>query len=77
MAGFPCSQVYTLRVNPNYRFNLITTAPDDNKFVDCAIVAGATYIVSNHRHFEELKKYDFPKVDVRKLSEFLSIIRKL
>jgi len=27
--------------------------------------------------FEELKKYDFPKVDVRKLSEFLSIIRKL
>ncbi len=77
MAGFPCSQVYTLRVNPNYRFNLITTDPDDNKFVDCAIVAGATYIVSNDRHFEELKKYDFPKVDVRKLSEFLSIIRKL
>lgn len=65
------------RVNPNYRFNLITTDPDDNKFVDCAIVAGATYIVSNDRHFEELKKYDFPKVDVRKLSEFLSIIRKL
>lgn len=73
MAGFPCSQVYTLRVKPNYRFNLITTDPDDNKFVDCAI----TYIVSNDRHFEELKKYDFPKVDVRKLSEFLSIIRKL
>lgn len=61
----------------NYRFNLITTDPDDNKFVDCAIVAGATYIVSNDRHFEELKKYDFPKVDVRKLSEFLGIIRKL
>ena len=64
-------------VNPTYRFNLITAAPDDNKFVDCAIVAGATYIVSNDRHFDELKRYDFPKVDVRKLSEFLNIIRTL
>lgn len=65
------------RVNPTYRFSLITTDPDDNKFVDCAIVAGATYIVSNDRHFDELKNYDFPKVDVCKLSEFLDIIRKL
>ncbi len=65
------------RVNPTFRFNLITTDPDDNKFVDCAIVAGATYIVSNDRHFDELKHYDFPKVDVRKLSEFLNIVRTL
>lgn len=65
------------RVNPTYRFNLITTDPDDNKFVDCAIIAGATYIVSNDRHFRELDKYDFPKVDLRTLSEFLSIVREL
>ena len=65
------------RVNPTYRFNLITADPDDNKFVDCAVIAGATYIVSNDRHFEELKHYDFPKVDVRKLSEFLEIVRNL
>ncbi len=65
------------RINPTYRFNLITTDPDDNKFVDCAIIAGATYIVSNDRHFRELDKYDFPKVDLRTLSEFLSIVRGL
>ena len=64
-------------VNPTYRFNLITADPDDNKFVDCAIVAGATYIVSNDRHFDELKRYDFTKVDVRKLPEFLNIIKTL
>ena len=64
-------------VNPTYRFNLITADPDDNKFVDCAITAGATYIVSNDRHFQELKHYDFPKVDVVKLSEFLDIVRTL
>ena len=63
------------RVNPAYRFNLITADPDDNKFVDCAVTAGATYIVSNDHHFAELKGYDFPKVDVRTLTEFLNIVR--
>lgn len=65
------------RVNPTFRFNLITANPDDNKFVDCAIIAGATYIVSNDRHFHELERYDFPKVDIRNLSEFLAIVRTL
>ena len=64
-------------VNPTYRFNLITADPDDNKFVDCAIIAGATYIVSNDRHFQELERYEFPKVDVCTLSEFLDIVKSL
>ncbi len=67
----------TVKVNPVYRFNLITADPDDNKFVDCAITAGATYIVSNDHHFKELELYDFPKVDVRNLTEFLTIVRSL
>lgn len=65
------------RVKPAFRFNLITADPDDNKFVDCAVTAGATYIVSNDRHFAELERYDFPKVDVRTLVEFLHIVRTL
>jgi putative PIN family toxin of toxin-antitoxin system len=65
------------RVNPTYRFNLIKADPDDNKFVDCAVIVGATYIVSNDRHFRELQQYDFPKVDVRTLTEFLDIVRTL
>lgn len=65
------------RINPTFRFNLITADPDDNKFVDCAITAGATYIVSNDRHFSELRNYNFPKVDVRTLTEFLKIIKSM
>ena len=65
------------RVSPAYRFQLIKNDPDDNKFVDCAITAGAKYIVSNDRHFDELEKYDFPKVEVCKLSEFLQIVQML
>ena len=64
-------------INPTFRFNLITADPDDNKFVDCAVIAGATYIVSNDRHFRELDRYEFPKVEVRNLSEFLDIVRSL
>ena len=64
-------------INPTYHFHLITADPDDKKFVDCAVIAGATYIVSNDRHFSELERYDFPKVDVRTLSEFLNIVRTL
>lgn len=67
----------TERVAPSFHFHLITSDPDDNKFVDCAITAGATYIVSNDRHFAELEKYDFPKVAVRNLSQFLEIVRNL
>ncbi len=71
------SSPYTLFVTPYYHFNLIVADPDDNKFVDCAITAGATFIVSNDRHFNELQQYDFPKVAVRTLPEFLEIVRKL
>ncbi|MGM9745910.1 MAG: putative toxin-antitoxin system toxin component, PIN family [Paludibacteraceae bacterium] len=41
--------------DPKFRFGFITQDVDDNKFVDCAIIANADYIVSNDKHFDELK----------------------
>ncbi len=58
-------------VNPTFRFNLIKKDPDDNKFVDCAIVSGADYIVTEDNHFNILKYIDFPVVSVVTLDEFL------
>ena len=58
------------RVDARFRFHLITVDEDDNKFVDCAIVANAKYIVSDDKHFNILKTIPFPHVEVRKLSEF-------
>ena len=60
------------RVEPSFNFGLITADPDDNKFVDCAIIANADYIVSEDRHFNELKDIPFPKVNVQTLDQFLS-----
>ncbi len=64
-------------VNPTYRFGLIQTDVDDNKFVDCAIVAGAMCIVSNDSHFKELALIPFPKVTVFNIIEFMMVLRNL
>ena len=62
------------RFDPQYRFALIKKDPDDNKFVDCAIIANADYIVSDDRHFNVLKTIPFPHVHVVKLQEFVNSI---
>ena len=50
---------------------IIEQDPDDNKFVDCAIVAGAEYIVSEDAHFRVLDTIPFPSVSVKRLEEFM------
>ena len=59
-------------ITPYFRFNLIAADPDDNKFVDCAVTAGAKYIVTNDKHFDVLKNIDFPKVEIINLIDFLN-----
>ena len=61
--------------SPHYRFNLISVDPDDNKFVDCAIVANARYIVTNDHHYNVLRNIKFPSVDVMNLTDFLDLLR--
>ncbi len=59
------------RVDAQFRFGLITVDPDDNKFVDCAIVANAECVVTNDAHFEGLRTIPFPKVNVVGIDEFV------
>lgn len=63
---------FVLLVTPYYRFNLIESDVDDNKFVDCAIASNASFIVSEDSHFHVLKNISFPQIDVISLQEFLS-----
>ena len=60
-----------LHIDPHFRFGLIETDPDDNKFVDCAIASNAKYIVTQDHHFDILKTIAFPKVNVVTIEEFL------
>jgi putative PIN family toxin of toxin-antitoxin system len=59
---------------PFYKWNLIENDPDDNKFVDLAIACGADYLITEDKHFQPLKKLEFPKLQIRRLSEFKKII---
>ncbi len=61
-------------IDPHYHLELIQADPDDNKFVDCAFAANATYIVSNDHHFDALRTIEFPKIQVLKLIEFLQTL---
>lgn len=66
----------TLRVDPRFHFHLIEKDPDDNKFVDCAIIAGADYIVSEDAHFKILETIPFPAVTVIRLDEFMEELER-
>ncbi len=52
-----------------FKFRLLKDE-DDDKFVDCAIAANASYIVSHDKDFKILKKIDFPKVVVIDTTQF-------
>lgn len=60
-------------VNKYFFWRLIPQDPDDEKFVDCAIAAGAEYLVTNDHHFNHLKKLEFPKINVVNEEEFRQI----
>jgi len=62
------------RISPYYKWNLIADDPDDNKFVDCALNAGADFIVSNDKHFNVLQHIDFPSVKVIDIATFKNML---
>lgn len=62
------------RIVPSYYWHLIEADPDDNKFVDCALSANATFIVTEDHHFSVLKGISFPHVDIVSIDDFLKIL---
>lgn len=75
--------IRTLLMLPNvskidvfYRWYLITSDVDDNKFVDCAAAANADFIVTNDRHFDVLKMVRFPVITVINIEQFQALLLK-
>ncbi|MCY7349969.1 MAG: putative toxin-antitoxin system toxin component, PIN family [Cytophagaceae bacterium] len=63
-----------LFAEPFFRWNLIQSDPEDNKFADLAISVGADYLITNDHHFNVLKTNEFPRVVVVTLDEFRAIL---
>ena len=72
--NFIINSPHTLPIDPRYKWNLITADTDDNKFVECALNAGADYIVTNDKHFNVLKNIDFPRISVIDIDAFRELI---
>ncbi len=53
-----------------YRWELIKIDLDDNKFVDACIAFQAEGIVTEDKHFNTLKKVEFPPVQVLSIDQF-------
>ena len=66
-----------LRIDPYFHMQLITADPDDNKFVDCAFAANATYIVSDDTHYDVLRDLTFPQILVLKLQAFIEKLKQM
>lgn len=64
----------TIKFDAHFRWQLIESDPDDNKFVDCAIVANAHYIVTEDTHFSVLKHITFPHIEVLTLNDFENLM---
>lgn len=66
----------TLYRESYYHFHLLSDIDkDDDKFVDCAITAGADYIVTEDSHFDRLKQIPFPQLNVLTLDELNKTLR--
>jgi predicted nucleic acid-binding protein len=74
LLNFIINSPHTRQVSPHYKWNLIAADPDDNKFVDCALNAGADYIVTNDRHFKILNRIKFPPINVIDIDAFNEMV---
>ena len=65
-----------IKTSNYYKWNLIAADLDDNKFADCALNAGAEYIVTNDKHFNVLKDIDFPPIKVIDIVAFREMLNR-
>lgn len=66
----------THQIQKYFLWQLIEADPDDNKFVDCAIAAGAHYLVSEDRHIRIIRQYPYLGIELVSLSEFKAKLHK-
>lgn len=57
-----------------FKFQLIPTDEDDEKFVDCALSGNVHFLVSNDKALLRLKSISFPYINVISKEEFVKIL---
>ena len=63
-----------IRVDTPFTWGIIKVDPDDNKFVDAGLMAGADYIITYDGHFDIVKSHPFPAIGVLNPDDFLVLL---
>lgn len=62
-----------IQIDIFYKWLLIPSDPDDDKFVDCAVAGNVDFLITNDKHYNILKTIGFPPINVISLDEFEEI----
>ena len=57
-----------VRVSPHFQFHVIGADPDDNAFTDCAIAAGADFVITEDAHFAPLATAGYKPLPIHPLA---------
>ena len=60
--------------NIYYKFQLVPSDEEDEKFVDCALAGNAHFLVSNDKALLKLKSFSFPYINVISKEQFTKIL---
>ncbi len=71
---FLSKQPNVVRVDTPFTWGIIDIDPDDNKFVDAGLMAGADYIVTYDGHFGIVKEWPFPTIGIATPDEILTLL---
>jgi len=67
--------MFTIPVDVSILISAIPDDPEDNKFVECALMCNSDYIISGDKHLLSVKEY--AGIKIIRASEILSILSKI
>ena len=63
---------FVLKVEIFFKWDLIKADKDDNKFLDLGLNGGADYLITNDKHFNDIKAVKFPSLKIITLNDFFN-----
>jgi uncharacterized protein len=63
---------FTSSVHPTDTIDVVTSDPDDNRVLECAMAAGSQFIVTGDNHLLELGRYG--GIQIVKVADFMKLL---
>ena len=60
-----------------YKWQLIKSDDDDNKYSDCVIAGSASFLVTEDKHFSVLNNISFPNIKILSIDDFNKLLKNI